>query len=76
MKPMNERSCVSDYDAKTGKRADPIKQGKTILVRGRKYIVSSTASDPAGREWGPVSPTTLPCPNSGIDVVRLKDGRG
>ena len=65
---------ASDYD-KQGKRADPIKQGKTIITRGRKYIVGSVAADPHGREWGPVSPTTLPCPNSGIDAVRLRDGR-
>lgn len=67
---------ASDYDAKTGKRADPIKQGKTVIVRGRKYIVAAAASDLKGRDWsGPVTPTSLPCPNSGIDAVRLSDGR-
>ena len=29
-----------------------VKQGKTILVKGRKYIVASAAGDPHGREWG------------------------
>ena len=47
-----------------------------ILCRGRGSgrIMSASSSD-AGRTWSPLSPSSLPNPNSGIDGVTLRDGR-
>lgn len=42
--------------------------------RGIGYICSSKSYD-WGRTWTPAIPTKLPNPNSGIDAVRIKDGR-
>ncbi len=46
-----------------------------LLCRSRQKSIYQTRSKDGGRTWDPVSPTTLPNPNSGIDAVTLKDGR-
>jgi predicted neuraminidase len=42
--------------------------------RGTGLIQQATSRD-QGKTWGPLQPTTLPNPNSGIDAVSLGDGR-
>ena len=42
--------------------------------RGLHQIVRA-ASDDGGRNWNPAAPIDLPQNNSGLDAVRLKDGR-
>jgi predicted neuraminidase len=48
-----------------------------IFVRATKDIGRICAADSldAGLTWTPASPTELPNPNSGIDALRLADGR-
>jgi predicted neuraminidase len=45
------------------------------LGRTRSQKVFETWSDDGGRSWTPITLTTLPNPNSGIDAVTLRDGR-
>lgn len=48
-----------------------------MLVRSRgpvNFIGEATSSD-GGRTWSPARPTALPNPNSGLDAVRMKDGK-
>jgi predicted neuraminidase len=50
--------------------------GKLQAVgRTRSGRVFQTWSDDGGRTWTPVSLTSLPNPNSGLDAVTLRDGR-
>lgn len=47
-----------------------------MLVRSTKrigFICQSTSTD-GGRNWTPAEKTSLPNPNSGIDVVQMKNG--
>jgi predicted neuraminidase len=46
-----------------------------ILCRSRQGVVTEAWSDDGGRSWGPMKATPLPNPSSGIDAVRLRDGR-
>ncbi len=47
-----------------------------MLCRTRgKGFVAQTWSDDGGLTWGPLTSTSLPNPNAGIDAVTLKDGR-
>ena len=47
-----------------------------MLCRTRgKGFVAQTWSDDGGRSWSPLTSTSLPNPNSGIDAVTLRDGR-
>ena len=41
----------------------------------RVGAVCASASDDYGRTWSPAVPTAIPNPNSGLDAVRLADGR-
>ena len=45
------------------------------LGRTRSQRVFETWSSDTGLNWRPISLTTLPNPNSGIDAVTLRDGR-
>src|SRR5436190_24084774 len=45
------------------------------LGRTRSQRVFETWSGDGGRTWAPISLTSLPNPNSGIDAVTLRDGR-
>jgi predicted neuraminidase len=45
------------------------------LMRSRQGKIVESWSDDNGKTWGKLSATALPNPNSGIDGVRLKDGR-
>lgn len=50
--------------------------GKLQLVcRSTTGMILTGWSEDSGRTWSPLSPTTIPNPNSGIDAVTLKDGR-
>ena len=46
-----------------------------ILCRSREDNIIEAYSGDNGKTWGTLSKTNLPNPNSGIDVVHLKDGR-
>jgi predicted neuraminidase len=43
--------------------------------RTRSQRVFETSSSDGGRTWTPISLTSLPNPNAGIDAVTLRDGR-
>lgn len=45
------------------------------LLRTGGGVIARTDSNDDGRTWSPVRPTALPNNNSGIDVLRLDDGR-
>lgn len=47
-----------------------------ILCRSRQGKIASASSDDEGKSWSQFSLIELPNPNSGIDAVSLKDGRG
>jgi predicted neuraminidase len=46
-----------------------------ILVRTRQRVIAESWSQDDGRTWSPMAKISLPNPNSGIDAVRLRDGR-
>ncbi|MBI1313606.1 sialidase [bacterium] len=47
-----------------------------ILCRTRQGQISTATSTDGGKSWSKMSLIDLPNPNSGIDAVSLKDGRG
>jgi predicted neuraminidase len=46
-----------------------------ILCRSRQQVILESWSHDAGRSWSPLARTPLPNPSSGIDALRLRDGR-
>jgi len=48
-----------------------------MLMRSTKRVgaVCTASSDDYGRTWTAARLTEIPCPNSGLDAVRLEDGR-
>jgi len=46
-----------------------------MVIRSRKRYMATSSSDRFGHEWSRPRLTAIPCPNSGLDVVRLADGR-
>lgn len=46
-----------------------------ILCRSQQGVITEAWSEDAGITWSAMSATSLPNPNAGIDVVKLKDGR-
>jgi predicted neuraminidase len=48
-----------------------------MLMRATQAVgfVCSAGSDDYGRTWSNSELTTIPCPNSGLDAVKLADGR-
>jgi predicted neuraminidase len=52
------------------------KKSIQILCRSRQGKIASAVSTDHGETWGRFSLLDLPNPNSGIDAVGLKDGRG
>ena len=49
----------------------------TMLMRATRRVgcVCASHSSDYGRTWSPARPTAIPNPNSGLDAVRLSDGR-
>jgi predicted neuraminidase len=47
---------------------------QALLRHQQKQHILSTWSDDSGRTWSPLTPISLPNPNSGIDAVTLADG--
>ena len=46
-----------------------------ILCRTKEGVISTSFSNDDGETWSTMEATNLPNPNSGIDVVTLRDGR-
>eukprot|EP00899_Mesostigma_viride_P025303 jgi/Mesvir1/5958/Mv00715-RA.1 len=50
--------------------------GNVVMVaRTRKGFMASAISYDQGHTWSPAVLTSVPCPNAGLDAVRLRDGR-
>lgn len=46
-----------------------------ILCRSQQGVITQVWSEDAGRTWGRMTATSLPNPNAGIEVTKLRDGR-
>ena len=46
-----------------------------LRTGGKGGVIWRTTSADGGETWSPLEPTTLPNPNSGIDLLRLRDGQ-
>jgi predicted neuraminidase len=46
-----------------------------ILCRSRQQVITESWSEDGGITWSPMKATSLPNPSSGIDSIRLPDGR-
>mmetsp|Transcript_5163 Transcript_5163/g.8963 ORF Transcript_5163/g.8963 Transcript_5163/m.8963 type:complete len:472 (+) Transcript_5163:529-1944(+) len=52
---------------------DPVNR-KHIIHPGKKFMIMAVG-DENGDNWAKGYPLSLPCPNSGLDAVKLRDGR-
>ena len=78
---------TSQYFARTRSRSSSCTTTSGTIARLTRYrgnldVIRSggggawvSTSDDYGRTWSPAAPTEIPCPNSGLDAVRLADGR-
>ena len=46
-----------------------------ILCRSQQGVITQAWSEDGGESWSPMTATALPNPSSGIDALRLRDGR-
>ncbi len=46
-----------------------------ILCRSRQAVILEAWSSDAGKTWSPLTKTALPNPSTGLDAVKLTDGR-
>jgi predicted neuraminidase len=46
-----------------------------VLCRTQESVIATSYSDDAGETWSKMAAANLPNPNSGIEVVTLRDGR-
>ena len=46
-----------------------------VLCRSRQQVILEAWSTDSGKTWSPLRKTELPNPSSGIDAVKLRDGR-
>lgn len=51
------------------------KSGLQILCRSRQHRILESWSTDEGKTWSEMKATSLPNPSSGIDAVKLRDGR-
>lgn len=59
------------HSSKAGERGGRLQ----ALFRSRQGVIVESWSTDQGRTWSPLTATSLPNPNSGIDGVTLRDGR-
>ena len=46
-----------------------------VLCRTQQGVIATSFSTDDGQSWSQLTASTLPSPNSGIEVITLKDGR-
>ena len=46
-----------------------------MVMRSRTHFMGIAKSDRQGHVWQAAHQSAVPCPNSGLDVARLSDGR-
>jgi predicted neuraminidase len=74
--PLNDGKTIGAIQpgilAGAGNRSQPIR----ILCRTQQGRIAESTSDDGGKTWQSLKLIDLPNPNSGLDAVTLKDGRG
>ncbi|MFU7561770.1 exo-alpha-sialidase [Stieleria sp. JC731] len=70
--PINDATDFNAIQPTIMRRADG---ALVALCRTKEGVIASTESKDDGQTWSKLEATELPNPNSGIDVVTLKDGR-
>ena len=69
--PLNDRKQFAAIQPTILRHADGHLR---VLCRSQQGVITQALSSDQGRTWGPMTKTTLPNPNSGIDAVTLRDG--